>query len=117
MDLVSTDLLWRGALAVIPLAIVVAIVCWWMPCRPSTRHTLWLIVLGFFAAAPFMPRVPIPQFAALSFTVSDAEVAPQSLPSSRTSSSPGVDAGRRRSIPPAAGVPGGPPTPASAGPC
>ncbi|MEE8156472.1 MAG: M56 family metallopeptidase [Phycisphaerales bacterium] len=93
----SIDLLWRGALAVIPLAIVVAIVCWWMPCRPSTRHTLWLIVLGFFAAAPFIPRVPIPQIAALSLTAADAEVGPQSLPSSRTLRSPGEDASRRRS--------------------
>ena len=98
MELVSIDLLWRGALAVIPLAIVVAIVCWWMPCRPSTRHTLWLIVLGFFAVAPFMPRVPIPQIAALNFTAADAEVVPQSLPSSQTLHPPGVDVGRRWSM-------------------
>ena len=110
MDLLSTDLWWRGALAVIPLAIVVAIVCWWMPCRPSTRHTLWLIVLGFFAAAPFMSRVPIPQFAALNFTASDAEVVPQSLPSRPTVRSPGVDAGRRPSIDRADVLPEGLPT-------
>lgn len=110
MELVSIDLLWRGALAVIPLAIVVAIVCWWMPCRPSTRHMLWLIVLGFFAAAPFILRVPIPQIAALSLTAADAEVMPQSLPSSRTLRSPGMDAGRRRTIDPADDLPAGMPT-------
>ncbi len=110
MELVSIDLLWRGALAVIPLAIVVAIVCWWMPCRPSTRHTLWLIVLGFFAVAPFIPRVPIPQFAALSLAAADAEVAPQSSPSSRTLRPPGVDAGRRRSMHPVDVLPEGLPT-------
>jgi len=68
LDLLSTDLLWRGALAVIPLAIVVAVVCRYVPCRPSTRHALWLIVLGFFAAAPFLSQIqmPVPEFAFLS---------------------------------------------------
>ena len=92
MELVSIDLLWRGALAVIPLAIVVAIVCWWMPCRPSTRHTLWLIVLGFFAAAPFVSQVPIPQIAFFppSATEPEPEAAPVPLAAIETLSLPAV---------------------------
>ena len=88
MELVSIDLLWRGALAVIPLAIVVAIVCRWMPCRPSTRHTLWLIVLGFFAASPFMPRVPIPQIAFFPPPATEPEAAPVPLAAIGTLPSP-----------------------------
>ena len=42
---IPTDLLWRNALAVVPIAILVAVFCRWMPCRPATRHTLWLVVL------------------------------------------------------------------------
>ncbi|MEE9129058.1 MAG: M56 family metallopeptidase, partial [Phycisphaerales bacterium] len=81
LELMSIHLLWRSGLAVIPLAIVVAIVCWCMPCRPSTRHMLWLIVLGFFAAAPFVSQVPIPQIALFPqpATEPEAEAAPVPL--------------------------------------
>ena len=39
-DILTADLLWRNALAVIPLAILVAVICRWSSCRPSTRHVL-----------------------------------------------------------------------------
>jgi hypothetical protein len=53
-----TELLWRYALAVIPLALVVAVLTRLLPCRPATRHTLWLVVLIWLVAAPLLPRVP-----------------------------------------------------------
>ena len=58
-DLVSLDLLWRYALAGIPLAILVAIFCRFVPCRPSTRHALWVSVLSFFLVLPFLPSEPL----------------------------------------------------------
>ena len=37
--------LWLNAITAIPLVIIVVAVCKWTPCRPSTRHFLWLLVL------------------------------------------------------------------------
>jgi beta-lactamase regulating signal transducer with metallopeptidase domain len=56
------ELLWRSAWIVIPLAVLAAAVCRWAPCRPATRHTLWLAVLTSFLAplvAPLLPRPPL----------------------------------------------------------
>jgi beta-lactamase regulating signal transducer with metallopeptidase domain/phage shock protein A len=60
MEWLPTELLWRSALAVIPLAMIVAALCRWAPCRPSTRHSLWVVVLGVLLAAPFLPRLWLP---------------------------------------------------------
>ncbi|MCG8530468.1 MAG: hypothetical protein MI749_07385, partial [Desulfovibrionales bacterium] len=59
----TTDLLWRNALAVIPLALIVAAICRWGRCRPSTRHALWLGVLIWLIAGLLLPPV--------SFSTSD----------------------------------------------
>ena len=64
MDVLPTELLWRGALAVVPLAVVVAAICRYTPCRPSTRYTLWLVVLGVLVAFPFLPSLTLPQLPA-----------------------------------------------------
>jgi beta-lactamase regulating signal transducer with metallopeptidase domain len=59
----AADLLWRNAWAVIPLAVLVAIVCRCLPHRPATRHMLWLVVLLAFVvplALPEFPRLPLP---------------------------------------------------------
>ena len=53
-----TEMLWRFAMAAIPLAIVVAVLTRWLPCRPATRHTLWLTVLLWLVAAPLLPSAP-----------------------------------------------------------
>ena len=37
--------LWLNAITAIPPVIIVVAVCKWTPCRPSTRHFLWLLVL------------------------------------------------------------------------
>ena len=64
VESLPTDLLWRSALAVIPLALIVAAVCRWTPCRPATRHALWLMVLVLLVAAPLLPRLTLPQLPA-----------------------------------------------------
>ncbi len=56
LDWLPIDSLWRGALAVIPMALLVAAVSRLVPCRPSTRHALWLVVLILLVSAPFVPR-------------------------------------------------------------
>ena len=61
MESIPTELLWRSALAVIPLALIVAAISRWTPCRPSTRHALWLVVLVLLVVAPLLPRVTLPQ--------------------------------------------------------
>ncbi|MFQ5424737.1 MAG: M56 family metallopeptidase [Phycisphaerae bacterium] len=49
-----TEVLWRNALAVIPLALAAAAIGRWGRCRPSTRHALWLAVLLVFIAPPIL---------------------------------------------------------------
>jgi len=56
MDWLPIDLLWRGALVVVPLALLVTVICRLFPCRPSTRHAMWLVVLVILVASPFLPR-------------------------------------------------------------
>jgi len=63
MNTLATDEIWRFALAAIPLAVIVAVVCRCLPCRPSTRHTLWLTLLGLFLIAPLLPQAPVPDLA------------------------------------------------------
>ena len=55
---VPSDLLWRHALAAIPLILLIAGVTRWVPCRPATRHTLWLSALLWLLVAPFLPQAP-----------------------------------------------------------
>ena len=71
MDLLPVELLWGGAVAAIPLALVVAAVCRWAPCRPATRHSLWLVVLVVLVVAPLLPRPTLPQGPAAVVTVGD----------------------------------------------
>lgn len=54
----ATDLLWPYAIGAIPLALLVGAVTRWLPCRPATRHSLWLVVLLWLVAAPLLPRSP-----------------------------------------------------------
>ena len=52
-----TEFLWQNALAAIPLVLIVAAICKCVPCRPSTRHFLWLLVLVLLLA----PRIAPPE--------------------------------------------------------
>src|SRR5438552_10247004 len=56
----STDVLWRNALVAVPLAIIVAAICRFAPCRPATRHMLWLTVLLALFLPPGLPRLSLP---------------------------------------------------------
>lgn len=49
------DALWRNALAVIPLVLIVAAACRWLPCRPATKHALWLFILAWLVVPPMLP--------------------------------------------------------------
>lgn len=61
------DVLWQNALAAIPLALIVALICRWVTCRPATRHVLWLIVLLRLVAPPVLPSWRLPSFQTLHF--------------------------------------------------
>ena len=54
-----TDVLWRSALAAVPLALLVAAACRWLPNRPATRHVLWLMVLLWMVLAPLLPSIDL----------------------------------------------------------
>ncbi|MCG3128091.1 MAG: hypothetical protein CHACPFDD_02965 [Phycisphaerae bacterium] len=56
----TTDLLWRNALAVVPLTVLVALACRWIARRPATRHSLWLLVLLWFLAPVVLPTFQWP---------------------------------------------------------
>ena len=58
-DFISTDILWRTGLIVIPLAVLVALVCRFIPCRASTRHAMWLTVLVSLIALPLLPQIDL----------------------------------------------------------
>ena len=53
-----TELLWQQALAAVPLALIVAAVTRWFPCRPATRHALWVTALAWLVLSPFLPQAP-----------------------------------------------------------
>ncbi len=53
------EVLWRNGLAVVPLAVLVAGICRWVPSRPATRHTLWLLVLLWFVVPPVLPALNV----------------------------------------------------------
>src|SRR5262245_24738025 len=56
----AIDHLWHNALAAVPLALLVAGVCRWVRCRPTTRHTLWLLVLAWFVVPVALPAIRVP---------------------------------------------------------
>ena len=97
MDWLPIDLVWRGALAVIPLAVVVAVIGRLVPCQPSTRHAMWLIVLALLVVTPFLPRLDFGQLSAGP----SADLVPR--PADRIGSPPGVGGTRPHCLPRAAG--------------
>src|ERR1044071_912467 len=78
----STDVLWRNALVAVPLAIIVAAICRFAPCRPATRHLLWLTVLLALFLPPGLPRLNLPAPKA------EPTPAPARLPSSVAAAAP-----------------------------
>src|SRR6187549_2733275 len=55
----TMDVLWRVALGAVPLVALVWAVCRALPLRSSTRHALWVVVLGVLLVAPLVPAVAL----------------------------------------------------------
>lgn len=75
----ATDTLWTSAIAAVPIALAVAVVCRCLPCRPTTRHALWLIVLVWFLVPAVLPASQLvpglsPRFVTLTGGASDGEL-------------------------------------------
>ncbi len=51
----ATNWLWYSAVSAVPMAVLVTVVCRWLPARPATRHTLWLVALAWFVVPPLLP--------------------------------------------------------------
>lgn len=49
------DPLWRTAIGVVPLALMVAVICRYLPHRPGARHALWCVVLLALGVLPLLP--------------------------------------------------------------
>ncbi|MHC4949263.1 MAG: M56 family metallopeptidase, partial [Planctomycetota bacterium] len=114
MDGLPIEDLWRSALAIIPVVLVVAAICRWVPCRPQTRHALWLVVVAVLVASPVVLRLPRPDVRALLDR--PAPSVPAVVPSTTPPASPAParitpTPAPRRSL--AAAPAATPPTPAS----
>ncbi len=53
-----TELFWQAALGLVPLAMAVGLVIRLLPCRPATRHTLWLTLTVWLLVSPWLPTPP-----------------------------------------------------------
>ncbi len=51
----ATEILWRNTLGAVPLILAVLLICRFVPCRPTTRHSFWLIILVWFLVAAALP--------------------------------------------------------------
>ncbi len=56
----ATNLLWHNGLAALPLVLMAAAATHLLRCRPSTRHTMWLMVLLWLVLPPLLPGVSSP---------------------------------------------------------
>lgn len=54
----AVESLWRGAVGVIPLAVIALVVVRAFPCRPATKHFVWATVLAWALVAPLLPNPP-----------------------------------------------------------
>jgi len=53
----AMEALWRGAVGVVPLALMVAVICHYLPRRPGARHGLWAVVLLALFLLPLVPAL------------------------------------------------------------
>ncbi len=79
MSALDVNHFWQFALLAVPLAAVVAATCRFLPCRPATRHLLWLTLLVLLLVAPLLPRSPAPDLTSL-LAVAGPTDAPTSEP-------------------------------------
>jgi beta-lactamase regulating signal transducer with metallopeptidase domain len=59
----AMDVLWRNGVAAVPIVVLTALACKVLPCRPATRHTMWLVVLGWLFVPAVLPEPPTQQLA------------------------------------------------------
>jgi hypothetical protein len=76
--------LWANVWVLIPLALVAAAIPRLVPCRPVTRHVLWVVVLGWCLAGVLMPPAPsgdwLASVASESGTEADSTPVPDAVP-------------------------------------
>lgn len=104
----ATDMLWRSGLAAVPLVLVVAGICRCLPCRPWTRHVLWVTVLALMVlllGAPLLPRVDVAALGRLLPKVEAGEKTPAPRGAAPTTNS-GLSASER-AVPALPAVPSG----------
>ncbi len=71
-----TEFLWQNALAAIPLVLIIAAICKCVPCRPSTRHLLWLLVLVLLLAPRIAPPERLTRLVTAALTAGEANPQP-----------------------------------------
>lgn len=54
----AVESLWRGAVGVVPLAVIALVVVRVLPCRPASKHFIWATVLTWALVAPMLPNPP-----------------------------------------------------------
>ncbi len=99
MTAFTPDQLWHYALAAIPMTIIVAVVCRYLPCRPSTRHSLWLSVLVLLVVAPLLPQAPAADLTRVDATISAIVDGSGAYSGSSAASAYGSDSGRSEGRP------------------
>ena len=70
------EFLWQNALAAIPLVLIIAAICKCVPCRPSTRHFLWLLVLVLLLAPRIAPPERLTRLVTAALTAGEANPQP-----------------------------------------
>ena len=94
----ATDMLWRNAVAVVPLALLVALACRFLPCRPATRHGLWLMVLLWLVLAPVIPSLELPVQSRLASRLADEPAILFPAPGLATLPAPDGDRGNVKTL-------------------
>lgn len=86
------QMLWMGALVVIPVTAFVALLCRWCSCRPATRHTLWIIALLSLASPAVSRLVPTQAWFAAARSAWPEDIwsteEPQDIPASKEDDTP-----------------------------
>ncbi|MCZ6837577.1 MAG: M56 family metallopeptidase, partial [Planctomycetota bacterium] len=85
-DWLPVDVMWRVALAAIPLALLVAALGKTIPCRPSTRHAMWVGVVLILICTPFLPVLDVPEAPVLRDTARELVARASNFASETTSS-------------------------------
>ncbi|MEX2218604.1 MAG: M56 family metallopeptidase [Phycisphaerales bacterium] len=90
MDLTNLTIesLWRVALAGVPIALLVWGLCRLLPMQATTRHTLWVVVLGLLLLAPLAPALGVKRIAAGRPPAGADSTAPASAPTPPVSQPP-----------------------------